>query len=83
LQLGVSKFKVYHNVLLNTKSQLNFDCLLQLHLLGETEDMSWECYKVVDYCKEIRDDHSSNHKCLVEWNDIKKTKSCVNYDFSH
>jgi hypothetical protein len=25
------------------------------------------------------DDHISNHKYLVEWNDINKTKSWVNY----
>jgi hypothetical protein len=75
--------KVYHNVLLNTKSQVDFDrLLLQLHMLDETEednDMSWGCHKVVDYCKEKGDDHCSNHKCLVEWNDINKTKSWVNY----
>jgi hypothetical protein len=62
--------KVYHDVLLNTKSQVDFDRLLQLNMLDNTEedkDMSWECYKVVDYCKEKRDDHCSNHKCLVEW----------------
>jgi protein-tyrosine phosphatase len=47
--------KVYHNVLLNTKSHVDFDCLLQLYILKKTEednDMSWECCKVVDYCKE-------------------------------
>jgi hypothetical protein len=37
------------------------------------------CHKVVDYCKEKGDVNSSNHKCLVEWNDINKTKSWVNY----
>jgi hypothetical protein len=57
LQLGVLECKVYHNVLVNTKSQVDFDCLLQLHKLDNTEeynDMSWECYTVVDYCKEKR-----------------------------
>jgi hypothetical protein len=84
LQLGVVKYKVYHNVLLITKSQLDFDRLLQLHMLDQTEednDMSWECHKVVDYCKEKGDDHSSNQKFSVEWNDVNKTKSWVNYDF--
>jgi hypothetical protein len=47
----------------------------------ENNDMSWECHKVVDYCKEKGDVNSSNHKCLMEWNDINKTKSWVNYDF--
>jgi hypothetical protein len=46
----------------------------------EDKDMSWECHKVVDYCKEKGDVNSSNHKCLVEWNDVNKTKSLVNYD---
>jgi hypothetical protein len=69
---------------MNTKSQVDFDCLLQLHMLDNTEednDMSWECHKVVDYCKEKGDVNSSNHKCLVEWNDINKTKSWVNHDY--
>jgi hypothetical protein len=54
---------------MNTKSQVDFDCLLQLHMLDQTEadnDMSWEFHKVDDYCKEKRDVNSSNHKCLVE-----------------
>jgi hypothetical protein len=41
--------------------------------------MSWECHKVVDYCKEKGDVNSLKHKCLVEWNDVNKTKSWVNY----
>jgi hypothetical protein len=49
-----------------------------LHKTEEDNDMSWECHKVVDYCKEKGDVKSSNHKCLVEWNDIIKTKSWVN-----
>jgi hypothetical protein len=56
--------------------------LLQLNMLDKTEEykyMPWECYKVVYYCKEKVDDYSPNYKCLVEWNDINKTKSCVNY----
>jgi hypothetical protein len=63
-------------------SQIDFDCLLQLNMLDKTEedkDMSWERHKIVDYCKEKEDVNSSNHKCLVEWNDINKTKSWVNY----
>jgi hypothetical protein len=52
LQLGVLECKVYHNVLLNTKSQVDVDRLLRLHTLDSNEedkDMSWECHKVVDY----------------------------------
>jgi hypothetical protein len=82
LQLGLLECKLYHNVLLHTKSQVYFDHLLQLHMLDQTEednDMSWECLKEVDYCNEKGDVNNSNHKCLVEWNDINKTKSWVNY----
>jgi hypothetical protein len=82
LQLGVLECKVYHNVLMNNTSQIDFDRLLQLHMLDQTEednDMSWECHKVDDYCKVKGDVNSSNHKCLVEWNDVNKTKSWVNY----
>jgi hypothetical protein len=45
----------------------------------EDKDMSWGFHKVVDYCKEKGDVNRSNYKCLVEWNDINKTKSWVNY----
>jgi hypothetical protein len=57
--------KVYHNVLLNTKSQIDFNCLLQLHMYYNNEeenDMSWECHRVDDYCKEKRHDNIINHK---------------------
>jgi hypothetical protein len=67
---------------MNTKSQIDFDRLPQLHMLDNTEednDISWECCKLVDCCKEKGDDHSSNHKCVVEWNNINKSKSWVNY----
>jgi hypothetical protein len=37
LQLGVVECKVYHSVLMNTKSQIDFDRLLQLHMLDQTE----------------------------------------------
>jgi hypothetical protein len=43
LQLGVLECKVYHNVLLNTKAQVGFDRLLQLHMSYQTvkdKDMS-------------------------------------------
>jgi hypothetical protein len=46
LQLGLMECKVYHNVLMNTKSQVDFDRLVQLHILDNTEednDMPWEC----------------------------------------
>jgi hypothetical protein len=43
LQLGVLECKVYHNVLLNTISQIDFDCLLQLHMLDNTEEYKKIC----------------------------------------
>jgi hypothetical protein len=56
--------------------------LLQLHILDNTEEdkhMSQEFLKAPTYHKEKEGDHSSNHKCLVECNDINKTKSWLNY----
>jgi hypothetical protein len=41
--------------------------------------VSCEFHKVVDFCKEKGYVNSSNHKCLVEWNDINKTKSWMKY----
>jgi hypothetical protein len=38
LQSGVLERKVYHNVLMNTKSEVDFDCLLQLLMLDKTEE---------------------------------------------
>jgi hypothetical protein len=43
------------DILINTKSQVDFDCLLQIFMLDKTEednDMFWEYHKVVEYCKE-------------------------------
>jgi hypothetical protein len=37
-QLGLLECKVYHDVLLNTKSQADFDCLLQLYLVDNNEE---------------------------------------------
>jgi hypothetical protein len=53
--------------------------LLQLEQTENDKVISWEYYKVVDYCKEKGDVNSSNHKCLVEWNDVNKNKSWMNY----
>jgi hypothetical protein len=36
LRFGVLECKVYHSVLMNTKSQVDFDCLLQLDMLDIT-----------------------------------------------
>jgi hypothetical protein len=45
LQLGVVECKVYHNVLMNTKYQIDFDRLLQLHILDKTEKDDMERLK--------------------------------------
>jgi hypothetical protein len=37
-QLGVLGCKVYHNVLLNAKSHVSFDRLLQLQMIDNTEE---------------------------------------------
>jgi hypothetical protein len=45
LQLGVLECKIYQNVLMNTKFQVDLDRLLLLNILDKTEeykDMSWE-----------------------------------------
>jgi hypothetical protein len=39
------------------------------------QDRSWECTKVLKYCEEIAVNTGTNHKCLVEWNDIDKSQS--------
>jgi hypothetical protein len=39
LRLGVLECKDYHNVLLNTNSHVDFDRLLQLHMLDKTEEV--------------------------------------------
>jgi hypothetical protein len=62
------KCKVYHNVLLDYESQVDFDRLLQLHMSNKTEDnnyISWEYCKVVDNYKEKVHDHCPNRKYLV------------------
>jgi hypothetical protein len=37
LQFSVLECNVYHCVLMNTKYQIDFDCLLQLHMLDKTD----------------------------------------------
>jgi hypothetical protein len=81
LQLGVLECKIYRNAVMNTKYH-DFDCLSPLHKLDKTEedkDMTWKCCNIVDHCKEKGDVNSSNHKCLVEWDDINKINSLVNF----
>jgi hypothetical protein len=54
---------------MNTKSQVDFNRLLQPNMLDNIEednDMSWECHKVVDYCKEKGD--VTTQMISVWWN---------------
>ena len=47
-QLGVLECKAYNNVLMDSKSQIDFDGLRQIHELDMAEndsDMSWKCSK--------------------------------------
>jgi hypothetical protein len=72
--------KLNHNILTDSKSQVDFDCLSQLHVLDRNkEKIGWGCSKVVKCCSEKREDNCTDHKCLGEWNDIDKSKSLVNF----
>jgi hypothetical protein len=67
---------------MNSKSQIDFDCLRQMHVLDMDEkdgDMSWGCSKVLEYCEEKGADFCTKRKCLVEWNDINKSQSWVEF----
>ena len=41
--------------------------------------MNLFCILILKYCEETGMSTSTNHKCLVEWNDINKSQSCVNF----
>jgi hypothetical protein len=61
-------------------TQVEFDCLCQLHLLDKTEkdkDISWECTMLNDYCSKKGEDNSTHHECLVEWNANNKSKAWI------
>jgi hypothetical protein len=81
LHLGIPECQKYHSVLIGFKSQTELDRLHQRHIdrLEDDQDKSWECTKVLKYCEEIGMNTSTNHKCLVEWNDINKSQSWVNF----
>jgi hypothetical protein len=75
--LGASECLIYHSALMKPKAQSEMDWLRQLHVLDKTEDdldESWECTKVLKYCEDSGMDMSTNHNCLVEWNDMNKTQ---------
>jgi hypothetical protein len=80
--LGGSECLINHSALMKPKSQFVLDWLHQLHVLDKTEDdldESWECTKVIKYCEDSGMDMSTNHICLVEWNDMNTTQSWVNF----
>jgi hypothetical protein len=80
--LGASECLIYHSTLMKPKSQSELDWLRQLHVLEKTEDYldeSWECTKVIKYCEDSGMDMSTNHNCLVEWDDMNKSQSWVNF----
>jgi hypothetical protein len=82
LHLGASECLTYHSALMKPKSQSELDWLRQLHILDRTEDNlheSWECTKVMKYCDNSGIDMRTNHNCLLEWNDINKSQSWVNF----
>jgi hypothetical protein len=56
--------------------------LCQLHVLNKIEDdldESWECTKVIKSCEYSGMDMSTNHYCLVEWDNMNKSQSWVNF----
>jgi hypothetical protein len=83
LHLGIPECQIYHSALIGSKSQTELDDhLSQLRISDRLEDdqnKSWECTKVLKYCEEIGMNTSTNHKCLVEWNEMKKSQSWINF----
>jgi Reverse transcriptase (RNA-dependent DNA polymerase) len=56
--------------------------LRQLHVLDKNEsshDRLWDCNKVLKYSEERTVDDDVDHRCLVEWNDLNKSQSWVNF----
>jgi hypothetical protein len=73
---------VYHDTLLESNSQSKFDCLRRLYTLDMTEDgkdRSWECTKELKYCEEKGLKSYTSYNCLVEWNDMNKSQSWMNF----
>ena len=67
---------------MKSKSQIDFDRLLQVHNLDKAEEdreNSWECSKVLTHYEDRGEDCNIQHNLLVDWNDINKTKSWVNF----
>jgi hypothetical protein len=72
----VTEFNVYQTALVHPKSQSQLEHLRQLHTLDKVEDEKiWECIKILKYSEDKDSNHSFQHKCLVEWNDLNKSQS--------
>ena len=75
---------MYHNVLIKSNSQIYFDRLCQIHYLDKAEEdrdreNSWECSKVLKYYEDRGEDGNIHDNLLVDWNDINKIRSWVNF----
>jgi hypothetical protein len=73
---------VYHDALMKCKSRNDFNRLCNLHtlgMIGEDNGASWQCSKMIEYnqYREAGDEHQ--HNCLVEWKNINKIQSWVNF----
>jgi hypothetical protein len=82
LQLGSTECKTYQGTLMEPKLQCQFDNLGQLHTLDKNEgvhDGTCKCIKVLKYIEEKAADGSVDHNCFVEWNDLNKSLSWVNF----
>jgi hypothetical protein len=74
--------RAYQSVILEPKVQCQFDHMRELHVLDKNEDghdRSWECIKVLKYSEERTADFDIDHRCLVEWNDLNRSQSWVNF----
>ena len=67
---------------MNSKSKIDFDRLCSLRMLDmaeENEDTSWECSRMLEYHEDRGGNDSHHLHCLVEWSNINKTQSWVNF----
>jgi hypothetical protein len=72
---------MYHDGLIMLKSQVDFDHLRNLHLLDKNEvgDTSWQYINMLKYNEDRRANNGHQCNCLVEWNNVNKTQSSINF----
>jgi hypothetical protein len=67
---------------MNYKSKIDFDLMRNLNILDmaeESKDTSWECSKMFEY-HEYREGNDGYYlNCLVEWRNIDKIQSWMNF----